>query len=601
MSPAAGDGGDPVVGGRRREALILAAICTLAICVRALFLSRWASTPLFNALLGDEAHFHSTALGLIGQGPSSGAFLYQPLYSYYLAVAYGLFGLGPGGVRTLQLFIGVAGVLLAYGLGRELAGRWAGRISACLVALFGPLVFFEGHLLAPGLVFPLVTGGLWCLLAAGLRERSWLLVPAGLLAGLALMGRPNLVAVLPVVLVWLVIRPWTWRRRLAAAGLAMVGLLIGLAPSTIHNLISRASLVPVSNSLGHSFYLGNNPQANGRFRVPRGEGIDPRSHAAYQQSLRRIAERAAGRSLTPGEVSSYWAARGLDFWGEQPGRALALLGRKLLLAINSQEQPIHHPIEFGQQVAPILRILLPFGVIFAFAVLGVTLAGRTTPGVGLLTACAVAYWFSLGVFYVADRYRLVMVPMLVPLAGLGMVALAVRFRERGFWGAWPALAVLAVAFALTQLPLTSAGERDRMVAAGFNRMGTAAGNAGDLVQAESAFRKAVELAGPGQGALARTNLGLLAQRRGDLDAAQRWYRSAVEADPDRPGALQALARLAEQRGRWAEAIGWWQQVASLQADSRATHQRIQTLRARLAPPPADPPPDPGAPAPDVER
>jgi len=418
---------------RRYEVLAVVAICSLAVSVRLLFLARWAGTPLFSSPVGDELNFHRTALALLSEH-SLGSFLYQPLYSYFLAGVYRLFGPDVGMVRTIQLAIGVGTTLLFYGLGRELgkdgnAGRWTGYLTGTIAALYGPQVFFEGQLLAPALTLPLTAGALWCLLVAVKRSKPWLLVAGGLLLGLACMGRPNLLVMLPAGLVWLLMRIRPWRRIWLSAGLLVVGVILGLSPSWIHNAVSGQGFVPVSSSGGHSFFIGNNPQATGGFHIPKGARIDDSDHAAYRRSLTLLAERAAGHDLTPAEVSAYWWHRGLDFWAAHPGQVLWLSGKKLLLALNSVERPIHHPYVFAEEVAPILGYLLSFGIVFPFAVLGVWFGRRRRAGVGLLLGCAGTYLLTMVAFYVADRYRILLLSALIPLAGLGMVELAYDPRQ----------------------------------------------------------------------------------------------------------------------------------------------------------------------------
>ncbi|MBN2497669.1 MAG: glycosyltransferase family 39 protein [Deltaproteobacteria bacterium] len=556
------------------------AICALAITLRLLFLASWAATPLFQAPYGDEQNFHLTALALIDPDARPQAFLYQPLYSFYLAGLYSIFGPDPALVRSLQLLVSLAGLLVFYGLGRELAGPACGKLAALAIALYGPLVFFEGHLLAPGIVVPLAAAALWCLLRAGLRDRTWLLAPAGALLGLAAMGRPNLLVLVAPAGLWWLWRQAGWKARLAGLGLAACGLAAGLSPAWIHNAVQGAGFVPISTAGGISFYIGNSPGAKGRFYVPRGERIDASSHAAYRASLAAIACRAEGRALDDSEVSAYWYRRGLGFWAEQPAQAVALVGRKLVLAVNSEEMPIHNPYFVGVELVPVLGLLLRFGVLFAFAVLGAVLYFRVR-GVGLLVASALVYLGSLLVFYVADRYRIQLVPMLVPLAALGVIALSRLFRSRGLLRSWPALALLAVAFAATQPPAISDAARTRAFVGAYNLMGKASGDRGDLDQAERYFQKAVALAGPGHGAAARANLGLIMEKRGQLDSAMDWYRQAAQIDPENRFSRRHLAQLAERRGEIEAALRWWEDLRAIEADPREAEQAIARLRARL--------------------
>jgi 4-amino-4-deoxy-L-arabinose transferase-like glycosyltransferase len=565
---------------RFREVWILLCICAVALTVRLLYLGEWAATPLFHAPMGDELNFHDTALALLGRGATVDVFMYQPLYSFFLASVYSVFGEGAGLVRSVHLVIGIGNCLLFYGLGREIGGRWAGRLAALMAALCGPLVFFEGMLLAPGLCVPLLAGAFWCLVAAGKRDRPWLAAPAGLLFGVALMGRPNLAAMLPVAALFLLLRPWPWKRRLLAAGLAVLLLVAGLLPAWIHNASRGESFTLVSSSGGINFYIGNNPQATGRFHLPRGEKLEGISHWDFARNTRVIAEQDAGRSLSPSEVSSYWYGRGLSFWGREPLQALGLAGKKLLLAVNSDEMPVHHPYVFAQEVAPVLRWLLPFGVLFPFAVLGVWW-GRKQKGIWLLGGCALAYLLTLVVFFVADRLRIMLLPLLLPLAALGMLKLAAAARDWRWRSNWPQLAVLVLAFGLTQAPLTPDSFRARALAQGYNRMGKAEGERGNLEAAEGHFKKALELAGPADRALAGVNLGRVYELRGDMQKAHQVYLQVARAARDNRTVRVLLARMAERRGDPQEAIRWWEEVAGLLPDPRPAREHIRRLKEML--------------------
>ena len=199
----------------------------------------------------------------------------------------------------------------------------------------------------------------------------------------------------------------------------------------------------------------------------------------------------------------------------------------------------------------------------------------------MLTWCAALYFATLVFFYVADRYRIVMLPMILPLAALGMVELKDLFGKKGWRGAWPVLAILAVCFAATQLPMVSGTYRARAVARGYNRMGKVEGDHGNLAQAEIYFRHAVRLAGDDPNLQARANLGLIRERLGDLAGARRLYLQAADLDPDNRNARIRLARLAEQSGDLAGAIRWWEELLNLQANPKTARREISRLRALM--------------------
>jgi 4-amino-4-deoxy-L-arabinose transferase-like glycosyltransferase len=567
---------------RWNELWVLAGLLVLGGLVRGLFLLVWSENPLFSSLQGDELNFHQTALALLGKGETPDGFLYQPLVSFYLAAVYGLVGPDPTLVRGLQLIIGLLNVGLFYGLGRELGGRWCGRVTGLLAALYGPFVFFEGLLLAPALAVPALAGGVWCLLRAGLRERAWLLAPAGSLMGLSLMARPNLLILLAVAMIW-----WFWRVRGKGArwfgvAWAFFGLVVGMAPSWIYNAAQGQGLLPVSASAGHSFFLGNNPQATGRYRVPSQLPIDATSHAAYRRSWVTLAEREQGRSLSISQVSSHWFGRGLAWWAEQPGKALGLFGKKVLLSINSEEVPIHHPYFAIAELIPLLGFLLGFGVMLPFAVAGVWLELRSRKGVALLGVGAIVYLVvGMALFYVADRYRVMVLPLVLPLAGLGMLALGRRFSAGGLKAVWPVMLVLAATFALGQIGFRDEASRTRSRYGLRNLMGKAAGELGDPQRAEQNFRQAIQIAGPHHGSLARENLGLILERRGQAEEALALFRQAAAMDSRDRFVRRHLAELAESAGRLEKAISWWQELVALSAEPEFALRQIDRLRGMI--------------------
>ena len=562
------------------SSLVLPSILLLALVVRLAFLASWARNPLFWFLTGDEENFHQTALGLLGRGPAPEGFLYQPLYSFFLALVYSVVGPNVGQVRLVHLMVGVVNVWLLWAIGRELGGRWAGNMSGLIGAVFGPFVFLEGQMLAPVLTVPLLAGGLLCCMRGVKVGRSLRLFPAVSLICLATMARPNLALLLPVCVGWFLWRMPAGKPRLEGLAAALLGVVIGLSPSWLYNVTHGLSLVPVSASGGHSFFIGNNPQANGLFNVPAGEGIDASSHHAYRATLTAAAQRAEGRDLTLAEVSSYWFRRGLGFWREHPAQALRITGWKLLLSLNNEEIPIHHPYSVIAEMIPLLRVLPGFGPVFAMSVLGMVL-GRRRQGTGFLAACSLAYLASVVAFYVADRYRILLLPMLIPLAGLGLVELAAGLRRRKYRELILGFGLGVAAFAIAQVqPYPERIYRYYRVRT-YMLMGTSSARAGRERIAEELYRQAIALSGPRQGAVARANLGAMLEERGELDEAHALYVASAEIDPEMRFVRLRLARLAERRENYTEAVRWWKELAELSADPTEALSEIARLERLL--------------------
>ena len=149
----------------------------------------------------DEINEIAPAFGIV-RGTSSplvsGPKHLGALFDYILAGAMLVFGRSPDLPRAVVLGTGVLTVLLTYGYARTLGGRWAGLIAAGLLAVSAPHVLLSSRVAWSASLTPLLgIGAAWTLELAVSRGRPWLLLVAGLLAGLALQAHPSFVALLP--------------------------------------------------------------------------------------------------------------------------------------------------------------------------------------------------------------------------------------------------------------------------------------------------------------------------------------------------------------------------------------------------------------------
>ena len=132
----------------------------------------------------------------------------------------------------------------------------------------------------------------------------------------------------------------------------------------------------------------------------------------------------------------------------------------------------------------------------------------------------------------------------------------------------------------TTIPMTSASFNNKAIARGYNRMGKAEGDRGNIQAAEVYFRHALKLAGPDDGT-ALMNIGKVYELRGDTEGARSVYRQVAALDPENRTVRIFLARMAERSGRIEYAIRWWQEVVNLLADPRSAKREIARLKNLL--------------------
>lgn len=382
--------------------------------------------------------------GDLGLGP--GLYYVSPLYIYVLAAV--LFVTDSfTAARIFQILLGTAAVGFIFFTAREWFGERAAWAAGVFAALTGLFTFYEALILQASIDVFLTSAALLCL-TFGLRSShddrrraGWFLV-CGLVFGLQSLNRPNvLVAAAGVAAVLLLVR------RFRPAALLVAGLLIGMAPVAVRNLVVTREWSLASSHGGLNFYIGNNENATGFYRqVP---GITP-NIAGQERDARRLAERALGRTLTEAETSEYFFGLAWTWMKQRPGDAIKLFARKLGYVFNAQHiaLPYSYPF-YAYDAGTMLRfyvvgpwLLVPLGLVgLIFAapftrpsnptrksphrarrmseerrVGTAALKGRPAPGdrTDYLVWASFVPWYAVSVamFLVAERYRL---PLLVPL------------------------------------------------------------------------------------------------------------------------------------------------------------------------------------------
>jgi hypothetical protein len=380
----------------------------------------------------------NTALG-------PGLYFVSPLYIYFLAALLAIFDSFTI-VRIVQALLGTVSVGFIFLMARRWFSERAAWIASILAGLTGLFTFYESLILQASIDGFLTSASLLAL-TIGLRDakhRMKWIAAAGILFGIAGLNRPNmLVAAVLVALVMLASKRWLLSATLAA------GLLAGLLPVTIRNIVVAGQWTLASSHGGLNLLIGNGAGATGFYRaIP---GISP-TIVGQERDTKRIAEQALGRPLTDAETSSYFSGLALGWMRSHPAAALALLLKKLGYTFSAQHIALPHSYPFYAHDAgtllPLLFVgpwlLIPLGLVGLFVP-----SARQHGGFVVWAAFVPAYAVAVAAFFVAERYRL---PLLVPLCVTSGGALDFALRARLQRLALPA-AALALLFAAVNWPL----------------------------------------------------------------------------------------------------------------------------------------------------
>ena len=414
----------------------MGAVVGLAFLARLAWVLAVPSRPV-----GDFALYRESAAYLVEHHRLDPQFIYMPGYVFLLAAVEWLGG-GLLAAKMIGVAAGTAIVAAAGGIAGGLWGRRVGLVAAVLAAAWPAGIAVTS---VTGTDLP--AGALLALAAAALvrwsRERPWTAAAMfGLLMGLAAWVR----AVAAPLAALSFFYWWAVERRAArAVPRALLGVAVAflaLLPWALRNRPLYGELFFTDSHGGHTALVGANPDSEG----------------TYSRSLNLMFTRATGyRMLEDGPErhrASDRAAYGLaKAWSAfEPGYAAGLLAAKADRLLSDERNLLYWPVYRQGVLAPSSRAFLDahraalerltdgywWAVVGLFAA-GLALAapGRDRRPVALLAfpaALAVIY----GTFFSEVRYHLAIVPLLFPLAALGLTWAvdSGRRRFRGDARAW---------------------------------------------------------------------------------------------------------------------------------------------------------------------
>jgi tetratricopeptide (TPR) repeat protein len=531
--------------------------------LRCLYLWQISDAPFYPLRIGDAEAYHLWAARIAaGDWLGHDVFYQAPLYPYFLAVLYHVFGDAVTVVRLIQAGIGATSCAVLALAGRRLLGR-GGELAGLLLAIYPAAIFLDGLLDKSSLV-TFFTCALIAAVASSRRAgRHWL--ATGIILGLLTLTRENALLLAVPIVCWLWFGPPDSASNKRTAALAFAGgCAIVLLPIAARNFAVGGDIVLTTSQLGPNFYIGNHAAATGTYEplvVGHGSAADERQDAT------RLAEEASGRALTPAEVSTFWTRRALEDIRSHPRDWFALLGRKLALTFNAREVADTESQSVYAEWGPLLRVLRPFnfGLLFAVAVIGIVLGTPSWSKSWCLYAMAGTYAASVIAFYVFARYRFPLVPFLaVPAAA---AILAVRARRASPRILVAAVVAASVAAAFSHLPLEN--ERAARAAFYFDIGATMARDAGSREQAMGFYMRALQEA-PGFPAAEAGVAALLASMERTADAIPHYW-IALAAWPADAEVRYNLGLALAQSGQLEEAAEQFGEALRLRPGDAETH------------------------------
>lgn len=461
---------------RRRVSYALATTVALALAVRLAHLDAVSATPfleLSQYTTGTDMHFYWEWAGRLGiegdwwqrdtyhpgDRPHTAEmqqwyvrwggreiFNWEPVYPYLLGLLR-MWGAGLPQVVVLQLALGALVPLVIYRLARCVAGFGPSFLSACLAAVYGPLVHIQSVTLRDGLQ-PLTEP--WIIIAlfwaAGAAvDRWWRWVVAGAALGAGLLVKSTVMMFVPVAIVWILWRSrgdWVAAARRSAWWLA--GVMIAFSPLIVRNVVVGAPPLAITNRVGMSLALANARDA------------DPVGYYEPPSMIPILDKAEADTAVIVRETLATWE-------GDYLGLA-ALQWRKLRAWIDPFEVADNASYRWSAELSPVLEVLPGWGVLLPLALLGLAVAvPRAWRDHALLVGFVVSVFGGLMLTMVVGRFRVPLMPVLAVYAGAAGWWLIECVRAKRWVSVTGGVAGLGVVLVLQQFVLPLADTRESMV------------------------------------------------------------------------------------------------------------------------------------------
>ncbi len=402
----------------------LSLIIFTGIILRLIYVVETQSSPFFQNLFSDSKIYYDLALKISsGSWIGNEIFFMSPGYPYFLVVVFTIFGKSILLIRLIQVVLNSINIVFIYLIARNLHSDKGGYFAAGIAALYSPFIFYSGAVLLE--VVQTFILSLFLVIATNKelmkKEKVW--IWAGLLIGIASYFRANILLVLPVIIVWLLIKilrtgsdkKFLYRTLLYFS----IGCMVPVLLVTFRNYLIGKDFVLISSNGGINFYLGNNENAPGIYKTPGDFDF------FNDLSGRKYAERITGKVLSPSEASSFWFRKSFAYIEENPVDWLELTGRKFLFFFDNNEIPqsaVMDPSFFAENYSTVLKLPLPgFFIVFIVSIFGIVLTRERRKEYTIIYLFTAAYVAATIMFFIIGRFRVAISPVFIVFAGIALI------------------------------------------------------------------------------------------------------------------------------------------------------------------------------------
>lgn len=399
----------------------------LAAVLRFIYLAQIQSNPLPFFIIKWSAFDQHSFMKLVnefvkGNWLGSEVTRYSPAYSYLMAALFKIFGQNINVVFVFQILLGLVAIYVFYKIAVLLFNnKKVGLLAACIAALYSPLIFYECIMLRAVIIAYSNLLGFYFLLKAIKKDRIKCFFIAGIMIGISMIIRPNILPLFIMPYIFIVIKK-TYKQKLFYTLLFILGLIVIISPLTLRNKMLGKNVL-ISFQGPSAFWVGNT------YITP---GIGLTADSVREQ----LSKEAQGSIAKTVKILLREIKR-------HPQEYRSLYLRKIKMFFNAYEIPANLSYDLFKENHNILKIsFFNFGIVCPLAILGIFLTFRRYNYVGLLYLFLSVPSFSTIAFHIQGRYRMPVVPFFIILSAYTIYWFAYTIKEKRF----PALGCAFIAF-----------------------------------------------------------------------------------------------------------------------------------------------------------
>ncbi len=380
--------------------LRLLGLFTLSFCVRIAYFGLDIPVPEQDTLDYQElAKNLLNGQGFVSRENWFGFPMYSwrpPVYPFFLASIYLLFGFDNTAVIVVQCLIGAVSVLLLWSVMFRVNIR-AAWLAAIFMAIYEPLVAACSEVMSETLFTFLILLALW---AFGAKNRRFqFLALGGIAVGLCALTRPVGLLLLPS---FAIATFWQYGRSgWSFVAWVTLAVLLVICPWTLRNYQVHGAFVPISTHGG--FIVAQSNNSNPAWRTENGWGIEKEIFENMPTEIER---------------DRHWWAMGLSFIRENPIAYIQLSFERLL--------------RFFYFFRPSYNVFFAF--LFPFFILGVVSYGRHADFKIHTTFIAISILVFCTLLYGSTRFRLPIEPLFIGFGATYIVESYMRWSKLRLFG-----------------------------------------------------------------------------------------------------------------------------------------------------------------------